>query len=80
MPQRFRDLQFDERCQIQALHQPGLSVTAITAQLQRHKSTICRELRRSAGPSGYHREQAQQLARERRHRAVTGPRKFQPPI
>ncbi len=80
MPQQFRHLQYDERCQIQALHQQGFSITAIAAQLQRHKSTVCRELRRNAGPSGYHHEQAQQLARERRHRAVTGPRKLQPAI
>ncbi len=80
MPQQFRHLQYDERCQIQALHQQGFSVTAIAAQLQRHKSTVCRELQRNAGPSGYHHEQAQQLARERRHRAVTGPRKLQPAI
>ncbi len=80
MPQQFRHLQYDERCQIQALHQQGFSVTAIAAPLQRPKSTVCRELQRNAGPSGYHHEQAQQLARERRQRAVTGPRKLQPPI
>ncbi len=80
MPQQFRHLQYDERCQIQALHQQGFSVTAIAAQLQRHKSTVCRELQRNAGPSGYHHDQAQQLAQERRQRAVTGPRKLQPPI
>ncbi len=76
MPQQFRHLQYDERCQIQALHQQGFSVTAIAGPLQRHKSTVCRELQRNAGPSGYHHEQAQQLARERRRRAVTGPRKL----
>ncbi len=80
MPQQFRHLQYEERCQIQALHQQGFSVTAIAAQLQRHKSTVCRELQRNAGPSGYHHEQAQQLARDRRHRAVTGPGQLQPAI
>ncbi len=80
MPQQFRHLQYGERCQIQALRQRGFSVTAIAAQLQRHKSTACRELQRNTGPSGYHHEQAQQLARQRRHRVVTGPRKLQPPI
>ncbi len=80
MPQQFRHLQYDERCQIQALLQQGFSVTAIAAQLQRHKSTVYRELQRNAGLSGYHHEQAQPLARDRRHRAVTGPRKLQPAI
>ncbi len=69
MPQQFRHLQYDERCQIQVLHQRGLSVTAIAAQLQRHKSTVCRECRRNAGSSGYHHEQAQQLAQQCRQRA-----------
>ncbi len=62
MPQQFRHLQYDERRQIQALHQQGFSVTAIAAQLQRN-----------AGPSGYPYEQAQQLDRERRHRPAQAP-------
>ncbi len=62
------------------MHQQGFSVTAIAAQLQGHKSTVCRELQPNAGPSDYHHEQAHQLARERRQRAVTGPRKLQPPF
>ncbi len=31
MPQEFRHLQYDERCQIQTLHQRGFSVTASAA-------------------------------------------------
>ncbi len=59
MPQQFCHLQYDERCQIHAWHQQGFSVTAITAQLQRRKSTVCRELQRNAEPSGYYHDQAQ---------------------
>ncbi len=53
MPQQFRHLQYDERCQIQALHQRGFSVTGIAAPLQRHKSTVCRELQRKTRPASY---------------------------
>ncbi len=49
MPRMFRHLQFDERCQILALHQWGASVSAATAQLHKDKSTVCRELRRTGG-------------------------------
>ncbi len=72
MPRTFRHLQYDERCQIHALHQWGASVSAIAAQLKRHKSTVSRELRRNTGPSGYHHQQAQQLAQERRVQAGSG--------
>ena len=49
---RYRHLIQEERYQISALHDAGLTVGAIAAQLNRHASTISRELRRNrvAGP------------------------------
>ncbi len=75
MSQMYRHLQYDERCLIHTLHQRGASASAIAAQRKRHKSTVCRELRRNTGTSGYRHKQAQQLAQERRSKATTGPRK-----
>jgi hypothetical protein len=49
---RYRHLIQEERYQISALHDAGLTVQAIAAQLNRHASAISRELRRNlvAGP------------------------------
>lgn len=43
----------DERYQIHTLKRQGLSLTRIAAELQRHPSSISRELRRNATQSGY---------------------------
>ncbi len=80
MPQRFRHLQYDERCRIHAWHQREASVSAIAAQLRCRKFTVRRELRCNASPSGYCHRQAQQLPQQCRHKAVTGaPRLHQRP-
>ena len=66
MPQCYRHLQYDERCQIRALHQEGVSISEIARQLGRHKSTVSRELRRNAGKAGYRHKQAQRKSEQRR--------------
>ncbi len=80
MAQTYHQLQHDERCQIQALHRQGASADAIAAQLQRHRSTIYRELRRNADSSGYCHQQAQARSEQRRRQAASGPRKLHPPV
>ncbi len=59
MAQTYHQLRRDERCQIHALHRQGASARTIADQLHRHRSTIYRELRRNADPSGYCHQQAQ---------------------
>jgi IS30 family transposase len=43
----------DERYQIHALRRQGVSLARIAGELQRHRSTISRELARNAGEAGY---------------------------
>ena len=80
MARCYRHLQYDERCQIRALHKQGVSVSEIARQLGRDKSTVSRELRRNRGAGGYRHKQAQRLAEERRSAASSGPRKLTPAI
>lgn len=55
-----------ERYQIHALQRLDFTMAGIAEELNRHISTIGRELRRNAGAGGYCAGQAQQLALERR--------------
>ena len=54
-----------ERYQIHALRRQNISLACIAAELQRDRSTISRELKRNAGPSGYKPALAQKQARAR---------------
>ncbi|RCX21959.1 IS30 family transposase [Thioalbus denitrificans] len=67
----YTQLAQEERYQIYALMKAGHSQAEIAALLQRHKSTISRELRRNRGLRGYRPQQAQRLALERRAAKVT---------
>ncbi len=62
----YTQLTLEERYQIYALKKAGNSQAEIGALLQRHKSTIGRELRRNEGLRGYRPSQAQQMADRRR--------------
>lgn len=55
----------DERYQIHALRRQGVSLARIAAELQRHSSTISRELTRNAGEAGYKPVAAHNQARTR---------------
>lgn len=72
-----RYLSQDERFQIADLHRAGDSIQCIAAQLGRAASTISRELRRNADPSGNyqpfqaHRQAVARRARPRRRRLET---------
>tara|TARA_B100000953_G_scaffold294506_1_gene284376 strand:+ start:196 stop:1161 length:966 start_codon:yes stop_codon:yes gene_type:complete len=55
-----------ERYQIQAFLKAGYSQKAIAGELNRHPSTIGRELSRNTGLRGYRPQQAQRLAEERK--------------
>jgi IS30 family transposase len=70
MGQSYGQLSEQERCAIFRLHAGGISRGEIARQLGRHKSTIGRELRRNALPSGYQPVAAQRMAGARRRRGT----------
>ena len=59
MPEGYHHLTYEERCQIYALLQSGLSQAAIARQLGVDRSTIKRELDRNTGARSYRFKQAQ---------------------
>jgi len=61
----YKHLTQEERYQIHALKRQNISVTRIAAELQRDRSTISRELKRNAAPSGYKPALAHKQARAR---------------
>jgi transposase, IS30 family len=56
----------EERYQISALLSTGQNASEIATQLGRHKSTICREIKRNTGQRGYRPKQANETALKRR--------------
>ena len=81
----YRQLTLDERYQISAMRTQGMRPAEIARALGRHRSTICRELKRNArhcafesGTSvGYHAQYAQQCAARRRVECGIAARKIQ---
>ena len=65
MHMTYTHLTREERYQIDVLRRQGLKPGQIAAQLDRHATTIGRELRRNAGQRGYRAAQAHQKARDR---------------
>jgi IS30 family transposase len=65
MPQLYRHLTQDQRCQIYALRQRGIAQAGIASDLRINQSTISRELSRNKGLRGYHFLQAQRFSEER---------------
>ena len=61
----YKHLSPAERYQIYALMKAGLNQTEIALILNRHRSTISRELERNSGQRGYRPNQAQLLADSR---------------
>lgn len=65
MSQRYTHLTIEERYQIKAYLKAGFSSIFIATELDRHVSTINRELRRNKGLRGYRPKQAQSLYEQR---------------
>ncbi|WP_346836609.1 IS30 family transposase [Microbulbifer sp. SAOS-129_SWC] len=65
----YNQLTENERYQIYSLKKAGHSQIEIAELLERHPSTICRELRRNKGLRGYRPGQAQKLSNVRRYGA-----------
>jgi len=66
----YKLLTHEERYQISVLLKAGLNQTEIAMMLERHKSTISREITRNTGLRGYRPQQTQHLAEERRYSKV----------
>jgi IS30 family transposase len=62
----YKQLTYEERCQIYALNKTGLSQNKIASQLSVRQSAISREFYRNTGKCGYRIKQAQNLADTRR--------------
>jgi len=80
MPEGYHHLTYEERCQIYALMQSGLSQAAIARQLGVHRSTIKRELDRNTGARSYRFKRAQEKASQKRKTASCAPRKMKPDL
>lgn len=79
MSTSYRHLTRDERCQIYILRKRGDSISTIADQVNIHRSTIYRELKRNSGQRGYRHKQAEERALERRHIASSrAPKMTQP--
>ena len=66
----YKQLTSEQRYQISALKRMGHSRTEIAKELEVHKSTIGRELRRNTGERGYRPKQAHEKAHEKRMNAA----------
>ncbi len=62
----YKQLTYEQRCQIYALNKTGLSQNKIAKQLNVSQSTISRELYRNTSNRGYRIKQAQTLSDKRR--------------
>ena len=78
MPLGYHHLTKYLRCQIYTLKKRGDSISTIAKELNIHKSTVSRELKRNAGMKGYRYKQAHEKARYRRHCASKQRRKMTP--
>ena len=62
----YKQLTYEQRCQIYALNKRGISHNSIAKQLDVSQSTISREISRNAGKRGYRIKQAQLTSNNRR--------------
>ena len=70
MTRSYKQLTYEQRCQIYALNKRGDSQRSIARALGVHQSTISRELERNSGERGYRFKQAQEKADQRRQKTV----------
>lgn len=70
----YTQLTQEQRYQIYAMKKVGFNQSQIAADLEIHKSTVSRELRRNEGGRGYRPQQAHQRALERRQERARRPR------
>ena len=78
MSKSYRNVSYDERCQISTLLKVGLSTGAIAWELDRDRATIHREIKRNSGKRRYRHKQADEKAKARRRAASCVPWRFTP--
>ncbi len=66
MTNRYKQLTYEQRCQISVLNNSGFSQREIAELVMTSQSTISRELKRNKGNRGYRHKQAQDKACQRR--------------
>lgn len=71
MTRQYKQLTYEQRCQIYALKKRGDSQRDIANIVGVHQSTISRELSNNSGQRGYRHKQAQEKAEQRRRDAVS---------
>jgi IS30 family transposase len=75
-----KHLRYEQRCQIHALEQQGLTQEAIAQEIGSTQPVVSRELQRNRGRRGYRYKQAQAKSDGRRHIANATPSKMTPDI
>jgi len=65
----YQQLTLEERTMIYGFCKVGFSITEIAVELNRHKSTISREIKRNTGKRGYRPKQANEKASQRKQLA-----------
>lgn len=80
MPKGYHHVTLDIRSQIYALKATGTSLHKISAIVERHVSTVSREIKRNTGGRGYRYKQADEKAVERRANASRTPQKLTPTL
>lgn len=71
----YKQLTYEQRCQIEALKKSGISQQAIAANISVSQSSVSRELSRNTGLRGYRHDQAHRISIERRQ-AIAKPYKM----
>lgn len=66
----YKQLTYEQRCQIEALKKSGMTQQEIADAIGTTQSTVSRELSRNTGQRGYRHKQAQRKAEGRRYNAV----------
>lgn len=66
----YKQLTYEQRCQIEALKKSGISQQAIAALIHVSQSSVSRELSRNVGGRGYRHKQAHQKMVERRQASI----------
>jgi IS30 family transposase len=75
-----KHLKYEQRCQIHALQQQGLTQEAIALEIGSTQPVVSRELKRNRGRRGYRYKQAQSKSDGRRHVANATPSKMTPEL
>jgi len=80
MAKAYHHVTREERSQIRLLKAMRYCPSEIAKKLNRHRSTILREIKRNSGPRSYHTKQADRKATDRRSKVSRKPKKMTPEL